>query len=261
MPSRSSSLLAACLYLANLTAGHTVVTYPLWRGNTLIANDTFPRGMQWTYPCGGIEPTTNRTYWPLGESGGAVALQPGWFRGHEQGLIYINIGVGENPENYSFPLTVFHFTGVPGNNPYPGTICLPFVRLSEEVRRLGLKEGDKASLQVVEASAHGAAQYNCADIIFTEDMRLVPQVNETNCFNSTNIHMNEVNFPAPVPTSASASASASAFASMSSTTTLATADVTNSESVGTGSSARARGEPVVGMWASLLTIVAGRYLA
>jgi hypothetical protein len=30
---------------------HTVITYPGWRGDNLITNDTFPYGMQWMYPC------------------------------------------------------------------------------------------------------------------------------------------------------------------------------------------------------------------
>ncbi|KAF8850450.1 hypothetical protein BDZ45DRAFT_770144 [Acephala macrosclerotiorum] len=30
---------------------HTVITYPGWRGNNLIVNETFPYGMQWLYPC------------------------------------------------------------------------------------------------------------------------------------------------------------------------------------------------------------------
>jgi hypothetical protein len=30
---------------------HNVITYPGWRGDNLITNDTFPYGMQWTYPC------------------------------------------------------------------------------------------------------------------------------------------------------------------------------------------------------------------
>ncbi|KAK3991444.1 hypothetical protein QBC44DRAFT_214059, partial [Cladorrhinum sp. PSN332] len=184
--------------LAAFTEAHTVITYPAWRGNNLITNSTFPRGMQWTYPCGGIEPTTNRSYWPLNDDGGAVAFQPGWFRGHEEGFIYINVGLGENPENYSFPLTMFHFTGPAGDNPYPGSICLPQVTLTPDVRAR-VKNGDRASIQVVEASKHGAAQYNCADIIFTEDLTLVPPVNETACFNSTYIQINEVNFPGPVP--------------------------------------------------------------
>ncbi|KAK4165597.1 hypothetical protein QBC43DRAFT_173589, partial [Cladorrhinum sp. PSN259] len=185
--------------LATLAEGHTVVTYPAWRGNNLITNATFPRGMQWTYPCGGIEPTANRTYWPLGANGGAVAFQPGWFRGHDQGFIYINIGIGENPENYSFPLTMFHFTG-PTENPYPGTICLPQVTLTEDVRAR-VKNGDKASIQVVEASKHGAAQYNCADIVFTEDLSLVPPVNENVCFNSSAIRIDKVSFSGSVASS------------------------------------------------------------
>lgn len=32
-------------------AAHTVITYPGWRGDNLITNDTFPYGMQWMYPC------------------------------------------------------------------------------------------------------------------------------------------------------------------------------------------------------------------
>lgn len=37
--------------LASLTAAHTVISYPGWRGNNLIDNETFPYGMQWMYPC------------------------------------------------------------------------------------------------------------------------------------------------------------------------------------------------------------------
>lgn len=43
------------------TFAHIVITYPGWRGNSLITNgtvgvddykpDTFPYGMQWMYPC------------------------------------------------------------------------------------------------------------------------------------------------------------------------------------------------------------------
>lgn len=30
---------------------HTVLTYPGWRGDNLVTNDSFPYGMQWMYPC------------------------------------------------------------------------------------------------------------------------------------------------------------------------------------------------------------------
>lgn len=39
------------LALAGLAAAHTVISYPGWRGNNLITNETFPYGMQWMYPC------------------------------------------------------------------------------------------------------------------------------------------------------------------------------------------------------------------
>jgi hypothetical protein len=42
------SLIALC---TSLISAHTVVTYPGWRGDNLVTNDTFPYGMQWMYPC------------------------------------------------------------------------------------------------------------------------------------------------------------------------------------------------------------------
>ena len=172
---RVVALLALCASLAN---AHTVITYPGWRGNNLITNDSFPFGMQWSYPCefqtsshptphrrpetndllclgGGLGVSKNRTQWPL--NGGAIAVQPGWFAGHSTALFYINMGLGENPTNYSLPMVpVFHITG-PSNNPYPGTFCLPKVSLPAGVSP---KNGDLASIQVIEVAKHGASQYN-----------------------------------------------------------------------------------------------------
>jgi hypothetical protein len=45
----SSTLLAVAG--AALASAHTVITYPGWRGNNLITNETHPYGMQWMYPC------------------------------------------------------------------------------------------------------------------------------------------------------------------------------------------------------------------
>jgi hypothetical protein len=39
------------LVLASVASAHIVISYPGWRGNNLITNDTFPYGMQWMYPC------------------------------------------------------------------------------------------------------------------------------------------------------------------------------------------------------------------
>lgn len=44
-----SSLLAVTM--ATVTSAHIVISYPGWRGNNLITNDTYPYGMQWEYPC------------------------------------------------------------------------------------------------------------------------------------------------------------------------------------------------------------------
>src|SRR5271156_2942287 len=42
------SLIALC---TSLVSAHTIMTYPGWRGDNLVTNDTFPYGMQWMYPC------------------------------------------------------------------------------------------------------------------------------------------------------------------------------------------------------------------
>lgn len=99
--------------------------------------------------------TSNRTQWPI--NGGAVAFQPGWFTGHQTALIYINMGFGEIPMNYSFPLVPpFEIIG-PSNNPYPGTVCLPQVPVPSGH---DIKAGDRATIQVVEAAVHGAAMFS-----------------------------------------------------------------------------------------------------
>jgi len=174
-----------------LVEAHTVLTYPGWRGDNLITNDTFPYGMQWMYPCGGMPTTTNRTKWPI--KGGAIALQPGWFQGHATAFYYMNLGFGTNgpdggPPNMSFPMVpVFQIVG-PSKNPYPGTFCLPQVPLPANTT---VNVGDNATIQVVETAIHGAALYSCVDITFAnpED---VAEVNSSNCFNSSDISFNNV---------------------------------------------------------------------
>ncbi|RMZ83578.1 hypothetical protein DV738_g1125, partial [Chaetothyriales sp. CBS 135597] len=154
------------------------MTYPGWRGDNLQTNGTvedtngldtngeyWPYGMQWSYPCGGMPVSTNRTKWPV--SGGAVAFQPGWFQGHSTAYIYINLGLGTIPPNMSFTmLSNVQLIG-PSNNPYPGSWCFP---------------------QLIEAAKHGAGLFNCVDITFAEDGDPdIPEVNATNCFNSSDI--------------------------------------------------------------------------
>ncbi|CZS97498.1 uncharacterized protein RCO7_00212 [Rhynchosporium graminicola] len=188
-----TTILAGLATIASfaLVDAHTVITYPGWRGDNLITNDTFPYGMQWMYPCGGMRTTQNRTNWPL--KGGAIAIQPGWFQGHATAFFYINLGFGTDgpdhgPHNMSFPMVpVFQIVG-PTRNPYPGTFCLPQVPLPANAT---VKVGDNATIQVVETAIHGASLFSCVDITFTEPDQ-VADVNETNCFNSSDITFNNV---------------------------------------------------------------------
>ncbi|EFX05173.1 hypothetical protein CMQ_1809 [Grosmannia clavigera kw1407] len=187
MTSTTLSLLVAVLGAA-LVSAHTIIVYPGWRGDNLVTNATFPYGMQWMYPCGGMKLTTNRTFWPIG--GGAVSFQPGWFQGHATAQLFINMGFGTDgpdggPGNMSnVMVSQFGITG-PSKNPYPGTICLPQVPLPANANA---KVGDNATIQVVELAVHGASLFSCVDItlVDNDDPRLNP-VNETNCFNSTDI--------------------------------------------------------------------------
>ncbi|KAJ5735578.1 uncharacterized protein N7483_000703 [Penicillium malachiteum] len=197
LPRWASLLVLLCVGLSN---AHTVITYPGYRGNNLHTNGTvqesnglgvaydksndsyyYPYGMEWIYPCGGMPRSTNRTKWPV--KGGAVAVQPGWFPGHETALIYVNLGLGTVPENMSHPVvSPFQITG-PSNNPYPGTFCLPQVPLPANI---SAKVGDNATIQVVETAKHGAALYNCVDITFAEPEE-VEEVTRQNCFNSSDL--------------------------------------------------------------------------
>ncbi len=128
--------------------------------------------------------TTNRTNWPI--TGGAIALQPGWFQGHATAFFYMNMGFGTDgpdngPPNMSFPMVpVFQIVG-PSKNPYPGTICLPQVPLPSGVPTPNV--GDNATIQVVETAVHGAALYSVSLLTFPFSSR--PSfLNETNNWNS-----------------------------------------------------------------------------
>lgn len=177
---------------ATLASAHTVITYPGWRGDNLKENAVYPFGMQWMYPCGGMNTTTNRTYWPT--TGGAIAFQPGWFQGHEKARVFVNLGIGtdgpwDGPKNMSLNMwPEFGIMG-PSNGPWPGTICLPQVPLP---KNLTVKAGDLATIQLVELAQHGASLFSCVDIIFAEpgDPKIA-EVNETNCFNSNDIGFTE----------------------------------------------------------------------
>ncbi len=92
---------------------------------------------------------------------GAISFQPGWFEGHRSALLYVNIGLGTVPQNYSTPLVArFELRG-PADHPYSGGVCLPQVPLPEG---LEVKVGDHATIQVVEAAQHGAALYSVSSV-------------------------------------------------------------------------------------------------
>lgn len=198
-----------CLSLLfTLVSSHTVITYPGMRGNNLHTtgnitgfngsdilgtnglgvggDNTYPYGMQWIYPCGGMGMSTNRTKWPV--TGGAIGVQPGWFQGHSNALFYINLGDGTVPENYSLIMQpMFGIVG-PDNLAYNGSFCLPQVPLPVNYTAV---IGANATIQVIEAAQHGAALFNCVDITFA-DPKDVPEVTPDNCANTSDITLQYV---------------------------------------------------------------------
>ena len=106
-------------------------------------------------------PTTeNRTEWPVG--GGAVAFQPGWFQGHAQAVLYINLGDDTQPANMSLPM--LGATGLigPSNEAYPNSsVCFPQVPLPPNYRT---DVGRNATIQVIMLAQHGAALYSVSVI-------------------------------------------------------------------------------------------------
>jgi len=156
-------------------------------GNILVSYHTFQFAREQlsnTVAGGGMPMSQNRTKWPI--KGGAIAFQPGWFSGHSSAFMYFNLGLGNNPANYSFVMqNGLNIVG-PSKEPWPGTFCLPQVPLPAGLQ---VNVGDNATIQVIETALHGAALYNCVDITFAEPED-VPEVNEQNCFNASQISSN-----------------------------------------------------------------------
>lgn len=111
-------------------------------------------------PGGGLRQSDNRTNWPV--HGGAVAFQPGWFQGHSQALLYVNIGIngpGEvAPPNMSHNVVKDLQIIGPTNLAYPDqSICLPQVPMPPDIT---FNVGDNITIQIVEAAQHGAALFS-----------------------------------------------------------------------------------------------------
>ncbi|MCJ1448488.1 MAG: hypothetical protein MMC23_009005 [Stictis urceolatum] len=194
------SFLLSLFAIFSLVSAHSVIKYPGWRGDNLKTtgnvSDThglgefttdngttlFPYGMQWMYPCGGMPLSENRTKWPI--TGGAVSFQPGWFSGHYNARLYINLGEGNMPPNMSLPIMPEIGIIGPTNDAYPDSeVCFPQLPLPAHYNA---SIGDNATIQVIMLAQHGAALFSCVDITFA-DPKDVAEVNKSNCQNSTDI--------------------------------------------------------------------------
>ncbi|MCJ1427880.1 hypothetical protein MMC29_005786 [Sticta canariensis] len=151
-----------------MVAAHFAINYPYWRG------DSFqPPASQWIRPCANVNQTesnNNRTNWPL--TGGSLLLNVH----HLWAFTYVNLGLGGDNT------TVFNISLVEGfNQTGNGTFCFPTVTLPDS---LNITEGTNASIQVIQIGETGSALYNCADITFSSDAKIL---GGDMCANSTGV--------------------------------------------------------------------------
>ncbi|KAH7069953.1 hypothetical protein BKA63DRAFT_92253 [Paraphoma chrysanthemicola] len=171
--------LVALTALAGSAAAHFELLQPKWRGDSFTAPAN-----QYTYPCAGINATTdaNRTQWPL--TGGSVVFNGS----HAWAYTYVNLALGVNGSSFNISL-------VPGfNQTGKGVFCF------RETGRANLERGLKAagysglddqrlngldaSVQVIQLGERGSALYNCADIKFNSTAQLLAQ---DQCVNGTGV--------------------------------------------------------------------------
>ncbi|KAL7272515.1 hypothetical protein RUND412_004670 [Rhizina undulata] len=162
------------LQLFATTSAHFIVFYPGWRGNS------YPT--QFTFPCGGVAQTTNRSNWPT--NGGALSLRPI----HAFALTTVNIAIGttiiEEVQTNPFSTQMVPMFNQTGANE---TFCIPKINIPASLKDK-VKNGVNATIQVIQLVATGAALYNCLDITFSDteaDRFGNSAVWDEYCFNGT----------------------------------------------------------------------------
>lgn len=167
------------LMLASISSAHFLVRYPAWRGNTLPT--------QFTFPCGGLPRSTNRSAWPV--NGGAMSILP---LQHPFAFTEVNIALGNNinetgPDkalNNPFSrvlVPMFNMTG------WNETYCIPMVPIPRDMTH-EVKDGVNATIQVIQLTPTGASLYNCLDITFSDteaDRFANPKIWDQFCYNGT----------------------------------------------------------------------------
>lgn len=102
----------------------------------------------------------NVTDWPL--EGGSLKLDVH----HAWEYIFVNLGLGTGDvSNFNISLTPEFL-----NSSGKGDLCIPQLKLPDSFKPA---DGTRASLQVVTVGAEGSALYNCADIRFSANAKVL----------------------------------------------------------------------------------------
>ncbi|KAF2396882.1 hypothetical protein EJ06DRAFT_533604 [Trichodelitschia bisporula] len=199
-----ATLLPLSVALLPFASAHFRLNYPPWRG------DSFATGAsQWIYPCANVSQdasNNNRTLWPL--DGGSVIFAGS----HPHALTTVNLALGE--VGNSFNVSIIPLFNQTGN----GTFCVPKVGTGALKGLAGVTEGAKASIQVIQISTSGAALYNCADITFSSQAKILEG---DQCKNATGVSGVDIE---NVGSSKSSSANGSSSSSAPSSTATAKSD-------------------------------------
>ncbi|KAF1976843.1 hypothetical protein BU23DRAFT_13189 [Bimuria novae-zelandiae CBS 107.79] len=173
-----STLLQLMSYGAFASA-HFHVLYPEWRGDSL----ELETASQWIWPCANVSETTNNTRTPWPTTGGSITINGS----HEWAFTYVNLALGSNVTNFNISLVNdFNATGA-------GVLCLKdnvHAALEEGLTASNITggtdalDGVDASLQVIQIGHTGSALYNCMDITFSKDAKVL---DDEQCKNGTGV--------------------------------------------------------------------------
>ncbi|KAF8540181.1 hypothetical protein BDD12DRAFT_689048, partial [Trichophaea hybrida] len=141
---------------------HFHLNYPTDRGDTEVT--------QAQSPCGGINtPSKNRAPWPL--TGGQISIETE----HAEAETAVYLALGNNPKAEDFTIILkdpFLEIGI-------GTFCWNDLPVPKNI---SVKDGDNATIQIVQGGHTSGGLYNCVDITFTS-----AAVNVPTCKNGTGV--------------------------------------------------------------------------
>ncbi|KAI5809970.1 SEN1 N terminal-domain-containing protein [Peziza echinospora] len=164
---KTTALAAAFCFFSTVSA-HFDLVYPADRGDN--------HASQTSGPCGGLNtPSDKPTPWPV--AGGKLLFSAG----HDEAKTEVRLNVGNETDFGIVLAPEFNQVGY-------GKFCFP--KLVVPPNTEGVKDGARGVIQVKQFANDGGWLYNCADIIFTNDLASVENIS---CTNDTGVFSEPIN--------------------------------------------------------------------